>query len=88
MSGDAYFRWWFISIVDKSSGAVIRANIDAVLSKTTSSAIEMAQDRNPRKPSESFSVSSATGRKKVDECRHINFVRTSQIQDFKTLMAE
>lgn len=87
MSGEAIFRWWMVSVVARGSGKVIRKEIDAVLEKTTSSAITMAQSRNPLKPDESFSVSTVTGKER-DRCRQINADRTAQIAQFTERMSE
>lgn len=85
MSVDAIFRWWMVSIVDKATGKELRECIDAVLEKTTSSAIKLAASRNPLKPNESFSVSTVSGKNR-DKCRQLNADRTAQIAQFTELM--
>lgn len=72
--------WWFVSIVHKSSGQILRRNIDGVMAAKTSEAIKAAKSRNPLRPFESFGVRQASimQRKK---CSAISDRRTKEIQD-------
>jgi hypothetical protein len=79
--------WWFVSTVHKSSGKILRRDIDGVVAMKTSGAIKAAENRNPLWHNESFGVRRAIG-SHVRECQAISERRTKQLVEFVELMTQ
>lgn len=52
-------KWWFVSVVNRTSGTIVRMDIDGVVANTTSSALHAAANRNPLRQHEVFAVRKA-----------------------------
>lgn len=79
--------WWFVSIVHKTSGVMLRADIDGVMASKTAEAIETAESRNPLRPFEAFAVRKASIMQRKKCCR-LGDARTQQIQDLVEMMTD
>jgi hypothetical protein len=77
--------WWFVSIVHKSSGQILRRDIDGVMASKTSEAIMAAVNRNPLRPFESFGVRQASVMQRK-KCCAISDRRTKEIQDLVEML--
>lgn len=79
--------WWFVSIVHKSSGQMLKRDIDGVMAAKTSEAIKAAECRNPLRPFESFGVRRASIMQHK-KCCAISDQRTKEIRDLVEMMTD
>lgn len=80
-------KWWFVSVVDRTSGTIVRMDIDGVVSETTSGALHAAANRNPLRQHEVFAVRKATGVHGI-RCRECSNRRTKQLVEFVEFMTQ
>jgi hypothetical protein len=80
-------RWWLVSIINRGTGRVEDADVDAIYVDRTSEAIEIARQRNPLRPWQDVCVSPASEDKRA-LCCMINEQRTSEILSFIEFMSD
>ena len=87
MSTKRVMRWWLVSIVNRGTGNVEEADVDAIYASRTSEAIDIARNRNPFRPWQDVCVSPASEAKRA-LCCMINEQRTNEISSFIEFMSD